>query len=79
MCLLRLEREIPFELLACMHWEFLGSFKEKSSLTGYALWLNWNWRARNKDIYSNSFQLYMKRNFSETLISAAKGSSVTLH
>ena len=68
-----------FELLACMHWESIDSFKEKSSLTGYALELNWNWRARNNDIYFNGFELYVKWNFSETAILAAKVSSVTVH
>ena len=32
--------EILFELLACMHWESIGSFKDEICLIGYVSQLN---------------------------------------
>ena len=49
-----------FELVACVHWECIGSFKDKSCLIGYVRQLNWNLRAQNRASYFNGFELYVK-------------------
>ena len=38
-----------FELLACMHWESLGSLKDEIYATAYVPQLNLNWRAHNRE------------------------------
>ena len=40
--------EILFKLVACMHCESIGSFKDQSYTIGYVPQLNWNWRAPNR-------------------------------
>ena len=55
-----------FELVAFMHWESIGSFKDESCLIGYVPQLNWNWRVQN-------------RAFLEVVISAPKVGSINLH
>ena len=75
--LLTFGTEVLFELLACMHWESIGSFKDKSYLIGYVPELNWNWRALNRASFFSIVLNHMWNwNVSEVVIAAPKFGSV---
>ena len=57
---LTFRKEILFELLACIHCECIGTFKDEICTIGYISQLNWNWRAHNRAGFFNGFELYLK-------------------
>ena len=73
-----ISNKMLFELLACMHWESIGSFKKESCSIRYVLRLNWNWRAPHRAIISMVLNYIWNWNFSEVAISTPKVGSVNL-
>ena len=61
-----------FQLLACIHCEFIGSFKDESCTIGYILELNWNWNAHNRAGFFNGFELYVKLELFRSKVLAPK-------
>ena len=71
--------EILFKLLACVHCESIGSFKDESCTNGYVSQLNWNWVAPNRTVFLMALNYMWNWNFSEVVILAPKVGSAILH
>ena len=70
--------EILFELLACMHWESIGSFKDERCTIGYVPQLNWNGRAYDSASSFSGFDLYVKLELFRSSYFGSKSYSVPL-